>query len=65
MSNPTIVISGDQPATISKMLWEDPCITLERDLEVRAQGGPPNFGPQGIPNGSLRPLNASQPNGVC
>jgi hypothetical protein len=59
MSNPTIVISGDQPATISKMLWEDPCITLERDLEVLAQGGPPGEQPQWAPKGFLGPLSVS------
>lgn len=40
----------------AKAEWEDPAITLERDLEVRAQGGP---GDSFSPQGGLGPFNAS------
>lgn len=63
MSDPKIVASGVQPTTLSKMIWEDPCITLERDLEVRAQGGPPGDQPQWAPRGVLGPLSVS--GGIC
>ena len=51
-------LSYDRPvrAAAPKGLWEDPCITLERDLEVRAQGGP---GDSFSNPGMLGPLNAS------
>lgn len=44
-----------------KGLWEDPCITLERDLEVRAQSGPPDsqFTPRGV-LGPMANLNPGQ-----
>lgn len=49
-------ISSQTPGSEGKNLWEDPCITLERDLEVRAQGGPSDpLSPQGM----LGPFNAS------
>jgi hypothetical protein len=37
-------ISSDDTrnAAALKGLWEDPCITLERELEARAQGGSPD-----------------------
>ena len=41
-------------------LWEDPCITLERDLEARAQGGPPNS--QFAPSGVLGTMSNQEPN---
>ncbi len=46
----------------AKGLWEDPCITLERDLEARAQGGPPNPENQFAPRGVLGPLSAPDQN---
>ena len=46
----------DAFAAQAKALWEDPAITLERDLEVRAQEGPGgSFSPQGV----LGPFNVS------
>lgn len=50
-----------------KALWEDPALTLERALEVRAQGGPPAGGPpQAGPNlGFIGPLNTSGDSGQC
>jgi len=65
MSNPTIEYFGDQPTVNSKMAWEEPCITLERDLEVRAQGGPPGDQPQWAPRGFLAPLGTSGKPGGC
>jgi hypothetical protein len=67
MLDSTIAISGDQAAGLSKLSWEDPCITLERDLEVRAQsrpptGGAPEFGPL---NGFLAPMGTSGGTGQC
>lgn len=51
----------------AKNVWEDPCVTLERALEVRAQGGPPAGGPpeSGPSLGFLGPLNGSPPSGNC
>jgi hypothetical protein len=48
-----LISSVDQlPVAGLKGLWEDPCITLERDLEARAQGGSPGsesyFAPSGV-----------------
>ncbi len=44
-------------ATAPKETWEDPCITLERDLEARAQVAPPNPQNQFAPHGVLGPLS--------
>ncbi len=49
-------ISSQPAVSEGKNLWEDPCITLERDLEVRAQGGPSDpLSPQGM----MGPFNTS------
>lgn len=50
-SNPS-----DRLALPAKAEWEDPAVTLERDLEVRAQENPPGSGPD---RGFLGPLNTS------
>ncbi len=67
MAMSTSLSVSELPTSPVKGLWEDPCITLERALEVRAQGGPPAGGPpQSGPNlGFVGPLNGSQPSGNC
>jgi hypothetical protein len=45
MSPSNSAASMDPLAFPAKAQWEDPAITLERALEVRAQGGPPVGGP--------------------
>lgn len=66
MPEPITSTAYDQPTPSAKRFWEDPCITLERDLELRAQGGPPGSGPDAPwrPPGMLGPLNTSG-NGNC
>jgi len=58
----TTITSVADPLTLSdKKLWEDPGMTLERALQVKAQGGPPVGGPPegGMERGFLGPLNIS------
>lgn len=57
----------DPLAPPAKAIWEDPALTLERDLQVRAQEGPPAGGPPQIgPNrGFIGPLSGSPPNFNC
>ena len=50
-----IVHSSDRLALPAKAAWEDPAISLERDLEVRAQDGSGGFSSQG----GLGPFNQS------
>lgn len=50
-SNPS-----DRLALPAKAEWEDPAVTLERDLEVRAQENPPRAGSD---LGVLGPLSLS------
>lgn len=66
MAMPT-TLSVDPDALFAKNVWEDPAITLERALEVRAQGGPPAGGPpESGPNlGFLGPLDTSGTAGQC
>lgn len=56
MATPTNLNPSDRLVLSAKLEWEDPAITLERDLEVRAQGGP---GDSFSPQGGLGPFNAS------
>lgn len=67
MLTSTIADLIDPLALPAKAVWEDPDITLERDLEVRAQGGPPIGGPPelGSNRGFLGPLSASGGSGYC
>ena len=57
----------DAFAAQAKALWEDPALTLERALEVRAQDGPPAGGPSqpGSNLGFVGPLSASGGSGQC
>lgn len=56
MATPTNLNPSDRLVLSAKLEWEDPAITLERDLEVRAQGGPgDSYSPQGV----LGPFNQS------
>jgi len=48
---------------LPKLTWEDPCLTLERVLEAKAQGGPPNDTVPWQFSGYLGPLGTS--GGVC
>jgi hypothetical protein len=50
MQTSTTTNQSDRLALPAKAEWEDPAITLERDLEARAQGGPTDsqFAPLGI-----------------
>lgn len=59
MSTNLIISSLDQPTTQVKKLWEDPCITLERELEARAQDGPPD-GLAPWQRGIVGPLGSNQ-----
>jgi len=61
MAMPTILSIPDPRTLSAKTLWEDPCITLERILEVKAQGGPPGEGGPNLGDnrGFLGPLNVS------
>lgn len=67
MTLPTTLSTLDPLTLSTKMLWEDPCMILERALEVRAQGGPPGGGPPegGLDRGFLGPLSASGGSGYC
>ena len=67
MQNSTISSYSDQVSLPAKSLWEDPFITLERDLEVSAQGGPPGGGPAKpwAAPGFLGPLGTSGTTGGC
>ena len=67
MQTSTIASYSDQLPASTKHLWEDPCITVERDLEVSAQGGPPPSDAPGLgPNrGFLGPLSTSGAKGTC
>ena len=51
-----ILIDDNRSDSTPKGVWEDPCITLERDLDVRAQGGPPDPGGFRSGPGYLGPL---------
>lgn len=64
---PTVVPPVVSLTPTAKAVWEDPAITLERALEVRAQGGPPPGGPPNAgPNlGFVGPLAGSPPSGDC
>lgn len=61
MSSSNSAALMDPLAFPARAQWEDPAITLERALEVRAQGEPPVGGPPQLgPNqGFLGPLNGS------
>lgn len=67
MAMSTSLSFSDLPALSGKLCWEDPAITLERALEVRAQDGPPVGGPPQLgPNqGFLGPLSGSGGGGNC
>jgi hypothetical protein len=57
-----------QPSPADRKFWEDPCLTLERALEVSAQGGrpPTGGGPEFRPDrGFLGPLGTSGGTGSC
>jgi hypothetical protein len=66
MATPTNFNPSDRLVSPAKAEWEDPAVTLERDLEVRAQENPPGAGPD---QGFLGPLNSSgtptPPGGTC
>ena len=63
MLTSTTANRNDQLAPPAKAEWEDPAITLERELEVRAQGGPSgNSGP--VP-GAIGPFGDSGLGGSC
>lgn len=57
MPTSTTVNSIDQFALLAKAEWEDPAITLERNLEVRAQEGP--TGDSWSSLGALSPFSLS------
>lgn len=67
MAMSTSLPVSDPSALPAKKVWEDPCLTLERTLELRAQGGPfPGRPPEGGPYpGFLGPLGASGGLGQC
>lgn len=67
MPTPTVVTPIDPLVLPAKAIWEDPALTLERDLHVRAQGGPPTGGPSqfGPNSGFVGPLSGSPPIGGC
>lgn len=54
MQTSTITNQSDRPVRPAKAEWEDPAISLERDLEARAQGGPTDS--QWAPLGILGPM---------
>lgn len=49
---------SDQSMLPAKVAWEAPAITVERELEVRAQGGP--SGGNGSLPGAIGPFGLSQ-----
>jgi hypothetical protein len=53
------------PEPKARKRWEEPCIVLERGLEVSAQGSPPGSNPFQPPNGFLGPLGTSGGSGTC
>lgn len=59
MSTHVVPLSTNQASPQGKQLWEDPCISFERELEVRAQGHPPN-GSSSWQQGFLGPLGNNQ-----
>ena len=63
----TISSYSDQLLSPAKSLWEDPLITVERNLEASAQGGPPGNGPveQWGGPGSLAPFATSGSRATC
>lgn len=61
MSNSFLLRIEDQSAGAVKGFWEDPSIILERDLEARAQGGPPGSPDQSVPRGVLGPFSTPDP----
>ncbi len=67
MAMPTTLSAPVFHTLPAKKYWEDPCCTLERALEVKAQGGPPGGGPpeSGFDRGFLGPLSASGGSGYC
>ena len=67
MAMPTSLSTSESLTLSAKMQWEDPCLTLERALEAKAQGGPPGGGPPegGFDRGFLGPLSASGGVGGC
>ena len=67
MPTSTISSYSDQHPLPAKSPWEDPFITVERELEVSAQGGPPGGGPArpGSAPGFLGPLGTSGGTGTC
>ena len=67
MQTSTISSHLDQLPSSAKHLWEDPCITVERILEVSAQDRPPGSGPSrpGAGPGFLGPLSTSGGSGGC
>ena len=57
---------SEQPTPLPKLVWKDPCLTLEGILEAQAQGGPPGDRPRpGESNGFLGPLTGSGLPGTC
>jgi hypothetical protein len=58
---------SDLSTSFAKKTWEDPCFTVERMLEVSAQGRPPTGGaPEFRPfQGFLGPLSTSGGSGNC
>ena len=67
MPTSTISSYSDQLPSLAKNLWEDPFISVERGLEVSAQGGPPGDGPAkpGPAPAFLGPLGTSGGSGTC
>jgi hypothetical protein len=59
-------LTGPEPT--ARKHWEEPCIALERSLQVSAQGGPPSGAPPGGPGpqfGFMGPLTGSGQTGTC
>jgi hypothetical protein len=59
MQTSTTTNQSDRLALPAKAEWEDPAITLERDLEARAQDGPTDS--QFAPLGILGPMSNQLP----
>lgn len=70
MAQPTHSTVSDPATLFAKKLWEDPYLTLERGLEVKAQGGPsgdgaPDFSPNAGFLGTLNVSAVSSDQGFC
>jgi hypothetical protein len=62
MQTSTTTNQSDRLVLPAKAEWEDPAVTLERDLEARAQDGAPDSQPSLL--GILGPMGNQAP-GVC